>query len=369
MPASPGRSTASTRKGPGPSSRPARRLSAATNRSHASGRSGSRNLSARLSVTSFEDHADRRGVAEATAVELVAQPQQVHLPPRLAVDEAPRPAGLRHALDLDAPATAHRHVHVLPARAHADAHVGGRAAHPADEKDRLLRLLGCPQVGAGDGLDERHAQPVGPPHDEVAAIGDLAARVLLDRHLRDRELAAAERQPPVHADDGRALKAGGDRAVEILLPRDVHLVDDVAAEHQALLDRDVHRLLVHREGRRVVHLVRAGVLAVEEVDDVLAGLELHERGAVVDAELRERRPHVAQHGAVVRARVAAGRAVAEELALGEQLLVDLEPADEADGGVVERGVERVVAHDAPVVGAAGKVAAATTRLRPACLAA
>ena len=102
---------------------------------------------------------------------------------------------------------------------------------------------------------------------------------------------------------------------------------------------------------------------------MLAGLELHERGAVVDAELGERRPHVAQHRAVVRARVAAGRAVAEELPLGEQLLVNLEPAHEADRGVVERGVWGVVAHEAPVVGAAGTADAATTRLRPPCLAA
>jgi len=68
---------------------------------------------------------------------------------------------------------------------------------------------------------------------------------------------------------------------------------------------------------------------------VLPGLELHERGAVVDAELRERGTHVAQHHAVVGAGVPAGGAVAEELPLGEELLVHLQPGNEPDRGVVE----------------------------------
>ena len=239
---------------------------------------------------------------EAAAQQLVAQPQQVHLPHRLAVDQPRRPAGLGHALDLHPPPAAHRDVDVLPARAHADAHVAGAAAHAADEQDRLRHLVRRPQVRARHRLDQRHAEAVGAPDDQVALVGDLAAGVLLDADLRDRELAAAERQPAVHADDRGALEAGRDRAVEVLLARDVHLVDDVAPEHQALLDGDVHRLLVDQERRRVVHLVGADVLLVEEVDDVLLGLELHQRGAVVLAQLRERRAHVAQHLAVVRRR-------------------------------------------------------------------
>jgi hypothetical protein len=132
-----------------------------------------------------------------------------------------------------------------------------------------------------------------------------------------------------------ALEAGGDGAVEVLLPGDVHLVHDVAPEHEALLDRHVHRVLVHREGRGVVHLVGAGVVPVQEVDDVLAGFELHERGAVVDTELGESGTHVPEHDPVVGPGVAARRAVAEELPLGEELLVDLETGDEPDRGVVE----------------------------------
>ena len=121
-------------------------------------------------------------------------------------------------------------------------HVAGRAADAADEQDRLLDLVGRAQVRAGHGLDQRHAQPVGAPDDQVARSRDLAAGVLLDADLGDRELAAAERQPAVDADDGGALEAGGDGAVQVLLAGDVHLVDDVAAQHQALLDGHVERL-------------------------------------------------------------------------------------------------------------------------------
>ena len=84
---------------------------------------------------------------------------------------------------------------------------------------------------------------------------------------------------------------------------------------------------------------------MQQVDDVLPGLELHQRGAVVLAELREGGPHVAQHLAVVRGGVVARRAAAEHLRFGEQLLVDLEAADKADLFVVD-GVSQ--AHPRPV---------------------
>ena len=122
------------------------------------------------------------------------------LPPGLAVDEPRRPARLRHALDLDAPPAAHGDVHVLPARPHPHPHVPRRAADAAHEQDRLLDLVRRPQVGAGHRLDERHAEPVGAPDDEVALVRDLAAGVLLDAHLGDRERRgrgrAACRSPP-----------------------------------------------------------------------------------------------------------------------------------------------------------------------------
>ena len=88
--------------------------------------------------------AERGGGREAAAVELVPELQEVHLPPRLAVDEARRPARLRDSLDLDAPAAADRDVHVLARGAEAGADVPRRAADAADEEDRLLDLVGGP---------------------------------------------------------------------------------------------------------------------------------------------------------------------------------------------------------------------------------
>ena len=105
---------------------------------------------------------------------------------------------------------------------------------------------------------------------------------------------------------------------------------------------NVDRLLVDEEGRRVVHLVGADRFAVHAIDNLLAGLELHERGAVVDPELGEGGTHVPQDGAVVGAGVAAGWAMAEELSLGEELLVHLESAEEPEFPVVR------LAHLAPL---------------------
>ena len=72
----------------------------------------------------------------------------------------------------------------------------------------------------------------------------------------------------------------------VLLPGDVHLVDDVHVHHQTELDRHVNRLLVHQERRRVVHLVRADVEVVQEVGvNLLLRLELHESRAVIIPQL------------------------------------------------------------------------------------
>jgi len=169
----------------------------------------------------------------------------------------------------------------------------------------------------------------------VPAVADLAAGILFDADLPDAHRAVAEGHLAVGADDGGTLEAGGDAAVQVLLAGDVHFADDVAAQQHRHQQAAVQGQVVHLEGRGVVHLVGADRLAVQQVDDLLARLELHQRGAVVLAHLRERRAHVAQDlGVVVVAVVAAGGAAAEQLAHGQQLLVDLQPAAEAQGGVV-----------------------------------
>ena len=89
--------------------------------------------------------------------------------------------------------------------------------------------------------------------------------------------------------------------------------------------------------RRVVHLVGADGLPLDAVDDFLPGLELHQGRAVVFAQLGQGRPHVAQDLGVVGRAVMAGRAAAEELPLGQELLVDFQAGLEADGGVVLGG--------------------------------
>ena len=139
----------------------------------------------------------------------------------------------------------------------------------------------------------------------------------------------------VDADDGRPLEARGNRPVEVLLSGDVDLVDDVHIHRQAQLDGHVDGLLVHQKRRRVVHLVGADVLRVQEVDDLLLRLELHQSRAVVLAQLREGRTHVSQHFAVVRLGVEPRGTATEQLLPGQELLVHLQPRDQAHRFVVQ----------------------------------
>jgi hypothetical protein len=273
---------------------------------------------------------------KAAADQLVAQFQQVDLPHGFAVHQFRSPACLRHSFDLDPSAAAHGNVDVLSRRADAHANMSGRTADAADEQDRFFHLIRRPQIGAGYSLNQGHAEAVRAPDDQVARVGNLAAGILLNAHLGDRKRAPAERKPAVDPHDGGALKPGRNRPVQILLPGNVHFVDDVAAEHQALLDGDVHGLLVDKERRRVVHLIGTHVFLVEEVDDVLLGFELHECGAVVLAKLRKRGSHVPQDEPVMSLRVSTCRAAAEHLYGREQLLVDLQPRDQPDLRIINR---------------------------------
>ncbi len=207
-----------------------------------------------------------------------------------------------------------------------------------DELAQDLRHLGDfpgrPHVRIGDGLDQRHAQAVGLVDTAVPAVAHLPAGILLEAKLADADPAVLVGDPAVRAQDGRSLEAGGDAAVEVLLPGDVELAHDIAAEEQGHFEGDVERLLVELEGRRIVHLVGADVLGVELVNDLFVGLEFHEGGAVVLAELGEGRAHMAQHLRVVSLVVLAGRAAAEQLLTGVELLVDLEAGLEPQPGIV-----------------------------------
>jgi hypothetical protein len=66
-----------------------------------------------------------RRLIELPPVQLIPQLEQIDLPDGLAVDQGGRPAGLRHALDLDPTASPHRHVDVLAAGSETDPDVAG----------------------------------------------------------------------------------------------------------------------------------------------------------------------------------------------------------------------------------------------------
>jgi hypothetical protein len=268
--------------------------------------------------------------------EYVADPQQVPLAHGLVVNQKGDPAQAGHALDLDTGAAANTHVHVLPCGTVAGAHLSGGPHQAAENLAHLRHLLGRVHVGMGHRLDQGHPQPVGEVNPLVPHVGHLATGILLQPQLVNADFPALIRYPAVHPDDRRALKTGGDAAVEVLLAGHVELVHQLEIQHQGHLEGDVQGLLVQHERRRVVHFVGAYRVAIDAVDDLLLGLELHQRGAVVLAQLRERRPHVPQDLGVVLVAVETGGTPAEYLLVGEQLLVDLQTGAQADFRVVLR---------------------------------
>lgn len=151
----------------------------------------------------------------------------------------------------------------------------------------------------------------------MADVRNFAAGVLLDRELPNADLAVFVWDPPADANDTGALKTGGDRAVQILLAGDVQLADDVQPQQQADFERDVEGLVVDEERRRIVKLVGADRIPVDAVVDVLAGLLLHERRAVVLPQFRKSWTHVPQDLGVILLAVVPGGTTAEELGLGE----------------------------------------------------
>ncbi len=118
-------------------------------------------------------------------MQLVAKSEEIHLAPRLAVNELRSPPCEGDSLDFDAPASRHADVHVLSTGAHAGTDVTGGSADPPYEENRILHFVGRFQFRCGDGFDERHSEPVCPPDDEVAPVAYFTTAVLLDAYLRD----------------------------------------------------------------------------------------------------------------------------------------------------------------------------------------
>ena len=132
--------------------------------------------------------------AHAAAVQLVAELQQVHLADGFVVDQLHGVSGLGHALDFHPLPAADADVDVLAAGADAGAHAAGAPRHQAAEQDGVADFLGRDQLGAGDGFRQRHPQAVGAPDDAVALVLHLAAGVLFERDVGDREIPALEGQ-------------------------------------------------------------------------------------------------------------------------------------------------------------------------------
>jgi hypothetical protein len=279
----------------------------------------------------------------APAPEFLADVEQGNLSACLVVGQARDAPDLGHALDLHPGAALDAHVHVLARRPVAAPNVLRAAAHATDDLADLGDLEWRVHLRLGHDLDERHAEPIGEVDAIMSAVRDLAAGVLLEGELADTDATVAVLKPAIDTEDRGALEAGGNGAVEVLLARDVEFIDDAQTAEHADLEGDVDGLGIDEERRRVVELVRADGVVMDAVVNVLPRLLLHEGGAVVLAHLRERRPHVTEDLRIEVTAVLPGRAPAEELGAGLELLVDFEARLEADGGVVLGGhlVERL----------------------------
>ena len=133
----------------------------------------------------------------------------------------------------------------------------------------------------------------------------------------------------------------------------MHFADHVEVQQDGNGDGAVEGRIVNFEGRRVVHFVGADGFLVQEIGDVLFGLEFHQGGAVVFAHFGQGGAHVAQDFRVVMVLVVLpGRTAAEELAVRQQLLVHLEAASETQLGVVfgRQGTEQGPGLQQPGVG-------------------
>ena len=276
------------------------------------------------------------------------------------------------SLDLHPAAAGDAHVHVLAGGAQAAAGAAAGVRHAGDEAHACLDVPGVQEVGFGDRLGQRHAQSVGAEDDAVAHVGDLASRVFFQGELADAQDlvaaqdAVAEGDGAAQAHHGRALEARGDGAVQVLLAHDVELAHELEVIEARHLQGVAHGLLVHGEGRGVVHLVGADAAACQPVDDLLAGLELHQGGAVVLAQLTQRGAHMTQDLGVHARGADASGAAAEELALRLELLVDLQPAQEAQGVVVggRHLVERALAEVQGGIGAGVEISGRPSGARP-----
>jgi hypothetical protein len=187
------------------------------------------------------------------------------------------------ALDLDPRAPAAAHVDIGAGGADAGAHMARAPVEETDVIGPLLHLVGVDEIGIGDSLNERHPEAVGAVDANMTDVGDLAAGVLFQAELDKAYLLVLQLDLPFHPDDRGALEAGGDGAVEVLLARDMDLPYYFQFREQGDLERLVEGLAVEGEGWGVVNVVGACGFVGDAVNDLLAGLELHEGGAVVFA--------------------------------------------------------------------------------------
>ena len=224
--------------------------------------------------------------------QFIADGEQGPLTEALHVSNLGNPFGVGYTLHLDTGTTLAAHVHILAACTDAGTHAAGAAVQEADIVAGFFYLVRVDHFRISYRFNQRHTQTVGAIDTGVTNIGDLAACVFLHAELDEAHFLVFQLNLAVDTQNSGTLETGRDGAVEVLLTGDMHFAHNFQFGGQSDFQSVLQCLGVDGEWGSVVHLIGAGGFVSDAVDDVLAGLELHQRGAVILAHFGKGGAHV-----------------------------------------------------------------------------
>ena len=150
-------------------------------------------------------------------------------------------------------------------------------------------------------------------------VGNFPARIFLKAQLYQPDFFVFQLYFAFNTNDSSTLKAGRDAAVEVLLPGDVHLANDILFRQQRNLNGNIQRFPVKRKRRCIIHLISTGGYIFYPVNNLLFGFKFHECSSVIFTQFAECWPHVPdQFGIVIIAFVInTGGAITKQFFLGK----------------------------------------------------
>ncbi len=267
-------------------------------------------------------------------LEFVADVEEFDLPTDLEPNEVVDVVQALDALHLHACAVRDGDVHVLSDGPEAAFDVAGRTEEHPDAFGGLAGLFRRTDVRAGADFDQRDAETVEAEGDAVLALLDALGALLFEHQVLDADRTVASLNFPAGCNERGALEPRRVRPVHDDFPHDVGLVHDGHVEELCDFEDDLFGLGVESVRRFVVGLHETGGV-VGEILELAVDLALFERRVVDFAEFASRRMEIAGERSGRLLGVAQfGRTATEQLLLGVELLVYLQPRHETEVLVV-----------------------------------